>query len=296
VALSYSGPAVAVDLAAAYYGRMEAHIRYIAIVSEQPDELARFYGHYLGLRELGRGTAGDVSLTDGFYNLTILKQRAGLGEPDERLGLNHFGVEIDDIHEVEARLEDFAPNADIRQEPGDVHHGEYRVFDPNGLAVSLSTKRFHVDGEKLGWPRIRHVAMQVPKNDEVLDFFRNVFGFRETETSRQARKIENPARFAGDGHTSLAILRDPDRIRLDHRETDERNIRFGVNHFGFLVPDLAGMLALLPDAAARPSIRPMAEYRAYDPDLNGFDLSQEKGFEVDDGTWERVPASAVSGS
>lgn len=275
---------------------MEARIRYIAIVSEQPEKLAGFYCHYLGMRELGRGEAGDVSVTDGFYNLTLLKHRAGLGEPDERLGLNHFGLEVDDIHEVEARLEDFAPDADIRQEAGDLHHGEYRVFDPNGLVVSLSTKRFSVPDGQLGLPHIRHVAMQVPKNDEVLDFYANVFGFRETATSRQCRKIDNPARFAGDGHTALAILRDPDRIRRDNRETEERNIRYGVNHFGFLVPDLPGILQTLPDSAARPSVRPMAEYRAYDPDMNGFDLSQEKGFEVDDGRWERVPASAAAGS
>src|SRR5579862_7830811 len=113
---------------------MPSQIRYLSIISEHPDKLARFYARHLGLRELGRNQAGDVSMTDGFYNLTFFKERADLGEPDARLGLNHFGIAIDDIHEIEARLEEFAPNADIRQESGDLQHGEYRVFDPNGIA------------------------------------------------------------------------------------------------------------------------------------------------------------------
>jgi catechol 2,3-dioxygenase-like lactoylglutathione lyase family enzyme len=272
---------------------MDSHIRYIAITTERPAALAEFYTTYLGLWELGRGSEGDISLTDGFYNLTLLKQRPGLNEPDERLGLNHFGLEIEDIRDVEARLEEFAPNADIRQEPGDLHHGEYRVFDPNGLVVSLSTKSFNVSGSKSQLPAIRHVAMSVPKNDEVLDFYVNVFGFREVATSKQYRIDGSPARFAGDGHTSLAILRDPDRVRRDNRETEEKNIRYGINHFGVLVPNLEAMLASLPEEAGgaqRPSIRPMAEFRAYDPDVNGFDLAQQKGFEVDLDRWERVLA------
>lgn len=270
---------------------MNAHIRYLAIVTDRPAMLADFYCTRLGMTELGSGAAGDISLTDGFYNVTLLRRRADLGEPDERLGLDHFGVEIEDIRDIEARLEEFAPSADIREEPGDLHHGEYRVFDPNGLAVSLSTRAFGVDCPQASLPLIHHVALSVPKNDEVLDFFVNVFGFREVGTSKHQREIGAPARFTGDGHTSLAILRDPERVRRDRRETDEKNIRYGVNHFGFLVPNLQRLLDSLPESAGgapRPSIRPMAEYRAYDPDLNGFDLSQEKGFEVDVDRWERV--------
>ncbi len=273
---------------------MQAQIRYLSIITEHPEVLADFYATYLGLRELGRGPDGDISMTDGFYNLTFLKQRPGLGEPDDRLGLNHFGIEIEDIREIEARLEEFAPNADIQQENGDLHHGEYRVFDPNGIAVSLSTRKFGVPDGQLGLPCIRHVAFSVPKNDQVLDFFRNVFGFREPISSHVWRNKGTDVRFAADGHTSLAILWDPDQMRLDNGESDI-DVRYGLNHFGFLVPDLKAMLERLPDGAGtgqRPSNRPMAEFRAYDPDGNGIDISQEKGYEIDVDVWERAPATA----
>ena len=54
---------------------MNSQIRYLAIVSEQPETLANFYSTYFKMRELGRSDDGDVAVTDGFYNISILKQR-----------------------------------------------------------------------------------------------------------------------------------------------------------------------------------------------------------------------------
>jgi catechol 2,3-dioxygenase-like lactoylglutathione lyase family enzyme len=158
-----------------------AQIRYLAIVSEQPERLAQFYTRYFKLRELGRSDAGDVALTDGFYNVSLLKPRPGA----EQVGTSHFGIEIDDVREIEGRVEEFAPNADLEGEPGGLFHGEYRVRDPYGQVVSLSTHRFHAPTTERGFPSIRHMAMCVPNNDEVLDFYVNVFGFRENTTSQR---------------------------------------------------------------------------------------------------------------
>src|SRR5207302_7840181 len=102
---------------------MEARIRYLAITCQDPDALARFYSGHLGLTELGRSSAGDVSLTDGYYNLTLLHGRPELTGPDGEFGVNHFGFAIDDVHDVEARLEEFGGNADLQPESGDLHHG-----------------------------------------------------------------------------------------------------------------------------------------------------------------------------
>ncbi len=268
---------------------MNAQVRYISIVTERPEVLASFYQTHLAMKELGTGEHGDISLTDGFYNLTLLKQRPGL-EEDGRLGLNHVGIAVDDIREVEARLEEFAPNADIRQESGDLHHGEYRVFDPNGIAVSLSTRAFHVpERGPVGLPSIHHVAYSVPKNQEVLDFFRNVFGFREP-TSSWAQRAEFPdVRFAADGNTAMAILMEPSKM-IARGDESARDIRYGLNHFGFVVTDMEAIRGNLPfdvGLGKRPENRPMAEFRAYDPDGNPFDISCAKGFEVDVDVWLR---------
>lgn len=271
---------------------MQAHLRYIAIVTERPEVLASFYSTYFSMRELGRGEDGDISLTDGFYNVTLLKQRTSLGDLVERPGLSHYGIEIEDIHEIESRLEEFAPNADIRQEPGGLHHGEYRVFDPDGLAVSLSTKNFGMQGDRRTFPSIRHIALSVPKVPEMLDFYVNVFGFRETKWSTflRTKNRPDPCYFAGDGSTNLAILLEPALM------TQSEHLRWGFNHFGFVVPDMQAMLGLLPqDAGVSPRPpRAMAEERAFDPDGNALDLSYDMGYEVDYNEWVRAGSSNIA--
>ena len=258
---------------------MDSQIRYLAIVSERPETLADFYSTYFAMRELGRSDSGDIALTDGFYNISILKPRDGAAE----LGISHLGVTIGDTREIEARLQDFAPNADIRQEAGGLFHGDYRVTDPSGQTVSLSTHQFHTPKVERTFPCIRHLAVCVPNNDEVLDFYVNVFGFRESTTSKRIRAENRVVRWAADGETAMAIL--PDRQRRDMNERESP--RDGLNHFGWLVTDIEHFLDALPEGciSRRPSSRPMAEYRGFDPDRNPFDISQDKGYEIDINRW-----------
>src|SRR5512145_292614 len=106
---------------------MESQIRYLAIVSERPEALAGFYSRYFSMRELGRSDSGDIALTDGFYNISLLKPRNG-----EPLGISHFGLTIDDIGAVESRLRRFAPNTEVRELEGGLFRGDYMVTDPSG--------------------------------------------------------------------------------------------------------------------------------------------------------------------
>jgi catechol 2,3-dioxygenase-like lactoylglutathione lyase family enzyme len=274
-------------------------LSYLAIVAERPEALADFYSRHFGLTELGRSAAGDVSMTDGYFNLTFLKQRPGL-ETDNGKGLHHFGLAIDDIREIEARLEEHFPDVEIVPENGDLHHGEYRVRDPNGYPVSLSTRHFGVSPRPRGLPSIRHIAMSVPNREEVTRFYATIFGLRETSVSMRRRADNLPARHMGDGNTNLAILPDPDLIREmgEERELDERlyaiNTKGGVAHFGFVVASVDDVLrGMPPDLAGASNERPgarrdMAEFRVFDPEWNGIDISQRKGFEVDFDVWVRA--------
>ena len=262
---------------------MSSQIRYLAIVSERPDALATFYSTYFSMRELGRSDTGDVALTDGFYNISILKPRNGTDE----LGISHFGIAIEDISEIESeiegRLKAMDSKTEVREEEGGLFHGDYHVTDPNGQIVSLSTHGFHTPSVERTFPCIRHIAMCVPNNDEVLDFYVNVFGFRESTTSKRIRAENRVVRWAADGETAMAIL--PDR---EHRDMNERESpRDGLNHFGWLVTDIEHLLDSLPEGciSKRPSSRPMAEYRGFDPDGNPFDISQDKGYEIDVDRW-----------
>ena len=134
-----------------------ARIRYVAAMSRDPDALAGFYANYLDMKELGRSAEGDVSLTDGLYNLTLFRKRQALGELHTRRGLHHIGLQVEDLGEVRARYQRFNPRGLVVAEPRDVHHGAIRIFDPECNPVTLSEEGFGVDEER-GFPRVAHVA------------------------------------------------------------------------------------------------------------------------------------------
>jgi len=116
-----------------------ATLRYIAFISENPETLTEFYRRFLGTDEIGRSPEGDISITDGFYNLTLFKKRPALGEMRMEPGLHHIGLEVDNLEEVKGRYLAINPRGMILQEPEDIHHGEIRIHDPECHPVSLST-------------------------------------------------------------------------------------------------------------------------------------------------------------
>jgi len=260
-----------------------ATLRYVAFLSDNPAALADFYRRFLRTEELGRSPEGDVSITDGFYNLTFFKKRPALGEMRMDSGLHHIGLEVDDLETVKGRFLALNPRGMILEEPDDVHHGEVRIHDPECFPVSLSTKRFGVpkNNEKL-YPRVRHIAYNALDPEMMLRFYTQVFALREVPSSYERRRQGRGNRFCADGATNLAIH--PFYNRIEGHEA-----RFGINHIGFLVNDMQAVMVELSAVlkiAPRPSTRPYAEFRFRDPEGNALDLSQTKGWEVDIGKWE----------
>lgn len=277
---------------------MDAHIGYMAIVSEQPEILARFYAKHFGMWQLGTSAAGDISITDSYLNVSLLKKRSGVEGESGRDGLSHFGISIDNVRELERRLEEFAPDATLEPESGDLHHGEYRVHGPNGLPISLSIKNFGVSGSPRMLPRIRHMAFNFPKiQDDQLEFLTKVFGFQEVKLSLTRRDQGRSSRFCGDGSINVALLAlDPEfsgggRQDWDYRDQAEkaRLTKEGFNHFGFLVEDKDAILRSMPQelqdlAKGSMATVDMAEYRIHDPDHNGIDIAT-RGYEVGYDQW-----------
>lgn len=261
-----------------------AQIRYLAALSEDPDRLAGFYGTRFGMSELGRSNEGDVSLSDGFYNFTVFKNRAGLKEPRKEIGLHHIGLQVDSISEVRNRYLKFNPRGTIVPEPGGLHHGEVRIYDPEMNPVTLSERPFGVTDEERRFPRIVHIAFDAMLPETLMTFYCDVLGLREVASSFTYRSRGKLNRFCGDGTTNLAI-------HPFYSEAIGHEQRFGVQHFGVLVDDIKDKLADLEGdvpLAKRPDDRPFAEFRLRDPDNNGVDLSQGSGWEVDFDKWDKV--------
>ncbi|HEY7061886.1 MAG TPA: VOC family protein [Chloroflexota bacterium] len=247
---------------------MQATIRYLAIVSDDPERLARFYATTFGLRELGRSSAGDVSLTDGFYNLSLLAARPELGATGPR----QIGIAVDDKAALKDRLQRYAPDVALAPDEGGLHHGEYCVADPNGFAVSVSTRNFGVPDGTSALPAVRHVAMCEPRGDVVADFFANVFGL-EKAFLHQWRPT---GRFMTDGTINLALLADAEEMRAAGRPVTVDHFKQGLTHYGFETPRVGAFVDQLPTDTRREQRldrRDAADYyRIWDPDGNHFDL------------------------
>jgi catechol 2,3-dioxygenase-like lactoylglutathione lyase family enzyme len=260
-------------------------LRYVAFLADEPDRLADFYRHFLGTEELGRSAAGDVPITDGFYNLTFFKRRPELGEMRMDLGFHHIGVEVDDLEAVKGRFLALNPRGMILQEPNDIHHGEIRIHDPECLPVSISTTGFGVPKNKeKRFPRIRHIAYNALDPEMMLRFYTQVFGLREVPSSYLRRQQGRGNRFCADGKTNLAI-------HPFYNPIEGHEPRFGINHIGFLTNEMQATMAELSSVlkiAPRPSTRPYSEFRFRDLEGNALDLSQTKGWEVDVDKWERA--------
>jgi catechol 2,3-dioxygenase-like lactoylglutathione lyase family enzyme len=266
---------------------MAPRIGYFAILCNDPARLAGFYRTQFGLTELGRSPEDDVSLTDGGFNLTLFKNRRELHEPRLETGLHHLGVAVEDIGHVLARYRAFYPRGTIVKESGDLQHGELRIYDPECNPVSLSTRNFGMSAPRASRvPRIAHMALNALDTEAIRDFYSNVFGFRELfEAHAEARRRPGYRnKHVGDGFTTVAI-------QTFYAENEGHEARFGIAHFGFLVPDSKAMAEQVGRGGAtvkpRPAVRTQSEARMRDPEGNGCDLSQ-RGWEVDTGEWARV--------
>lgn len=262
-------------------------LRYLAFLSDDPGALADFYARHFALDELGRSNEGDVSLSDGFYNITFLRRRTELNELHNDTGLHHVGIQVNDIGEAAREYLRCMPDGVMVSEPGGLHFGERRFFDPECGPVSVSTGSFGAPKKRdRRMPRIAHIALNALVPQRILEFYSSVFGFREVSTSLTWRERGRLNRFAGDGVTNLAIH------PFYNAASEGHESRFGVNHFGFLVDDIEHKVEALAkeiEVVARPEDRPFAEYRLLDPEGNKFDLSQTKGWEVDFDVWDSAP-------
>mgnify|MGYP006135247773 FL=1 len=127
--------------------------------------------------------------------------------------------------------------------------------------------------------KIKHIAIISVEPDRLAAFYEEVF---DLEVLHRA---DNGSVFMTDGYLNIALLTQ----KAEGKPS-------GLNHFGFVVDSNEEMIkrfekAGMPAPRKRPADRHYAEYRAFDPDGNNFDLS-ENGFQ--DVRPARTPATKQS--
>jgi len=229
---------------------MAAQINHVAIVSDNYAQLAKFYEAIFGMKsaELQRA-ASAVTVGDGYVGLNINPRRAG-----RSAGLDHFGIQVDDVEAVFDRMRKSYPSVKWLKRPSNRPFAGITTHDPDGNVFDLSQKdmsnraAIYVENSGKANPRhINHIGVRTLHPAEMAQFYRDVFEF-----TPKNKGADDPNHYLTDGHVTLLIM--PWDITA-YEGTGI--ISQGMDHIGFKVENLD---ALKQDveriAASNPRLAP----------------------------------------
>jgi predicted enzyme related to lactoylglutathione lyase len=123
-------------------------LRHFAIVVGDLEKSAKFYENVFDLKRVGKETldfAAAIYLSDGVVNLALLNyfgnRGSGLDDAKSFVGAHHFGFQVDDIPEVQRKIEaaggKFFFDLGVDQEK---ENFERKFKDPDGIIFDISRK------------------------------------------------------------------------------------------------------------------------------------------------------------
>jgi catechol 2,3-dioxygenase-like lactoylglutathione lyase family enzyme len=209
---------------------MSARLRHVALISDQYALQGKFYEAAFGMR-----TAADprperaVTVSDGYVGLNINPRKAG-----RAAGLDHFGLEVDEVEPVLARLRAKYPAVQVLKRPATRPFAGISTHDPDGNVFDLSQEAMenrtsvYVDAESSQPRRISHFALRTLHPEQLAEFYAEVYGLRPVERRRGDANF-----YLTDARVTLVLM--PWRI-TDYAGTGI--VRPGPDHIGFEVESL----------------------------------------------------------
>ena len=131
-----------------------AKIRHLAIKTKDPKRLAKFYEDVFDMKAIHSEENGAIYMSDGYLTLALLRNR-GEATPS---GINHFGFSVDDVEEIQAKLEKYDEPMTVR--PSNRPFAEHRAMDPDGNLFDVSVHgydevEFRADREKKNKEKVK---------------------------------------------------------------------------------------------------------------------------------------------
>jgi lactoylglutathione lyase len=117
-----------------------AKLRHIALIVPDPEKAAKFFEDAFDMKVAGKARRG-LYVSDGIINVALLKQ-----EGNEKVGLYHFGMWVDDLDQAEKKVVDAGgkylagrPEAASPNTPANAHsYYEAKYKDPLGIVFDLT--------------------------------------------------------------------------------------------------------------------------------------------------------------
>jgi methylmalonyl-CoA/ethylmalonyl-CoA epimerase len=108
-------------------------LRHIAIIVPDPETSAQFFEKAFDFKRVGKARRG-IYLSDGTINVALLK----IESDEEKIGLYHFGMWVDDLPEAEKKVTEAGATyvGGRPTSPKSFYECKYR--DPNGVVFDLT--------------------------------------------------------------------------------------------------------------------------------------------------------------
>jgi methylmalonyl-CoA/ethylmalonyl-CoA epimerase len=117
------------------YENMTSKLRHIAIIVDDPEASAKFFEEAFDMKRAGTARRG-IYMSDGIFNVALLKKESD----NERLGLYHFGMWVDDLDAAEKKVVEAGGKylAGRPTSPNSFYEAKYQ--SPTGLVFDLTHK------------------------------------------------------------------------------------------------------------------------------------------------------------
>ncbi|MGB7947347.1 MAG: VOC family protein [Candidatus Binatia bacterium] len=213
---------------------MFTKIRHVAIHTDNHFRMANFYKTLFGMKKITAGMTDENGnydkerghLSDGVIGLALLQRQPGVPA-----GLDHFGLEVEDVQTVRDRLKELYPEISVIQSQSHVPFAGLRTHDPDNNQFDLSQRGMANVREgylQEGWeqPRwINHIAIRSKRPAHLAEYYQKVFELQPVEGMSGDNSF-----YVTDGKVTIA-LRPWDMVSY-------RGLMAGLDHFGFHVEDL----------------------------------------------------------
>ena len=205
---------------------MAARINHVAIASDYYAQNGRFYESLFGMKTSRNARpARSVVVGDGYVGLNCIPRREG-----RYSGLDHFGIEVDDLADTLARIERFDRSLSAVKRPPIRPFAAYSGHDPDTNIFDLSERdagnQKDIYAEN-GWVQNRtigHIALRTRHARRCAEFYAEVFGLALLDRPGDTNF------HISDGRVTLLII--PWKIG-DYYDQDPA--RTGLDHIGFTV-------------------------------------------------------------
>jgi len=167
-----------------------------------------------------------IIATDGNIGVAFNRRRPGY-----HAGLDHFGIQVDDLEGTTVRIREKYPSVGLVQRPSYRTFADHSTHDPEGNIYDLmqpgkkEAKGVWREESEKKQRTITHLTIRAINPEAMAEFYASVYGFEELD-----RASQDPSYYLSDGTVTMVFA--PWKIE-DYLGTEHK--RAGMDHIGFKV-------------------------------------------------------------